>query len=184
MKRAGFKGRLPRIIACGSRSAAFDDFTTALSTAREGDIVILLVDSETPLRIDPATAQPVNPWKHLLNQDHWTKPAAAKDEHAYLMVVCMESWFLADVNALKSYFGPGFKEDKIKANPMIEQIPKDSVFKQLADATAESIHKGKYDGRSKARHSFEILGRLDPAKVRIASPHADRFFRFLDATLR
>ncbi len=48
-EKAGFIKRLPRVIPCGRRDAAYDDFCTALKVAtRTGDIVFLLVDSEDP----------------------------------------------------------------------------------------------------------------------------------------
>lgn len=30
LEKAGFKGRMPRIVACGSRNDAFDSFCTAI----------------------------------------------------------------------------------------------------------------------------------------------------------
>ncbi len=41
----------------------------------------------------------------------------------------------------------------------------------------QEVGGGEY---SKGGHSFEILETLDPAKVRAASPHADRFVQTLD----
>ena len=182
-ERAGFKGRMPAVSACGSRAAAFDDFKTALGAAKSGEFVVLLVDSEASVARDPATQTAVGPWTHLQSRDGWSKPSIATDDHAHLMVQCMESWFLADVDTLSQYFGSQFKADKIKSAPQIEAVSKDSVFKQLGDATANVKMKGKYDGRSKGKHSFEIMGRLDPEKVRQACPHANRLLKLLDAKL-
>jgi len=182
-ERAGLKGRMPKPIACGARDAAFDRFRTALSIAKSGEFAILLVDSEDPVAIDPATKNHVSPWIHLTSQARWTKPATATDDQAHLMVQCMETWFLADPDSLKTYFGPGFKADKIKTHPKLEDVGKSTVFKELAEATATVKTKSKYDDRSKGTHSFEILAKLDPAKVREACPHADRLLKTLEAKL-
>ena len=50
LERCGFAGRMPRLVACGGRSATFDDFKTAHRNAAEGDYVAMLADSEAPLR--------------------------------------------------------------------------------------------------------------------------------------
>ena len=91
------------------------------------------------------------------------------------MVQVMESWFLADVDALESYYGQGFRRQSLPANPNVEEVPKQDVERGLERAARET---GK-EGYRKGRDSFEILGRLDPVKVREASEHADRFVKAL-----
>lgn len=44
--KAGLAGRMPRIVACGSRADAYDSFCTAI---RNGEAAMLLVDSESPV---------------------------------------------------------------------------------------------------------------------------------------
>jgi hypothetical protein len=176
-ERATPSKQLPKIVACGSRADAFDHFQTALRTKDSSHFPILLVDSEAPVT--------TGTWDHLKTRkgDSWDKPDAATDEQAHLMVQCMESWFLADVEALKKYFGSGFKAHKLKSVPALESVSKDSVFKQLADATVDTKTKGRYDSRSKGRHSFEILAIIDPNKVRKCCPHAERVLKCLEAKL-
>ena len=48
MERCGFKGRMPKIVACGGRDQAYSKFRIALSGADKD--VFLLVDSEDPVR--------------------------------------------------------------------------------------------------------------------------------------
>ena len=161
-------GSRPRVIACGTRQAAFDDFRAAIRHAG-ADNSLLLVDSE----------RPVNPrhgnWQHLKSVDGWTKPRSATDDQAHLMVQCMESWFLADVELLADYYKEGFKRNAAPANPEIEQVPKRDVARGLQNA-ARRTQKGQYH---KTRHGFEILSRLDPTRVRDRSPHAGRLCRVL-----
>jgi hypothetical protein len=61
LERMGFQGRMPRLVACGGRGNAFDDFRTAFDTGGH-DYVALLVDSEEPIADIKAT------WSHLLAQ--------------------------------------------------------------------------------------------------------------------
>ena len=71
-EKAGLKGTMPRVVACGSRSNAYDDFCTALRTASADELPLLLVDSEAPVTV-------ADPWKHLKERegDQWDKPDTA-----------------------------------------------------------------------------------------------------------
>ena len=91
------------------------------------------------------------------------------------MVQVMESWFLADVDTLESFYGQGFRRRSLPANPNIEDIPKQDVDNGLVAATRDTS-KGRY---KKGAHSFKILESLDPARVMNASPHAKRFIAAL-----
>lgn len=167
-EKAGFKGRMPSVVACGSRQNAFDNFCTALKTASETVLPMLLVDSEE------AVSQ--SPWEHLKSRYGWERPIGANDKQAHLMVQVMESWFLADRLTLARHFGQGFRESALPNQTKIEVIPKQQVFDSLKSATRES-RAGVYD---KGKHSFDVLGKLDPSLVRSASPHAERLLLVLD----
>ena len=151
---------MPRIVICGPRNNAYDRFRTAHAY---GEDAMLLVDAEAPVAA-------VGPWEHLKNRDNWDRPIGAKDDQCQLMVQVMESWFLADVDALESYYGQGFRRQAIPRNPDIEDVPKPDVNNGLDQATRYT-QKGRYN---KGKHSFEILEKLDPAKIGDASPYAKR----------
>jgi hypothetical protein len=156
----------PRIVASGSRDEAYRDFCCALSD--DPDVSpVLLVDSEDPVPSGKTTAA------HLRDRDQWTKPLP--DGQVHLMVQCMEAWFLADKGKLAEYFGDGFKQSALPANPQVEEISKKDIFDGLNRATAATI-KGAYH---KTRHGFEILERLDPRTVQQHSSHAAALFRTL-----
>ena len=157
---------MPRIVACGSRDNAYDRFRTGHSS--KGVSAMLLVDSEGPV-----TA--LGTWQHLKSRDGWDRPSGATDDQCHLMVEVMESWFLADKDALQAYFGQGFRRQALPLNPNIEQIPKQDVERGLDGATQGTM-KGRY---RKGADSFGILMRLDPAKVRKGSCYADRFVKAL-----
>lgn len=46
LTKCGFALRMPKLIACGGREATFDHFKTAHETAKPGEYVALLIDSE------------------------------------------------------------------------------------------------------------------------------------------
>ena len=167
---SGLTGKMPAVVACGSRNDAYKSFCTALKRPKTGEVPLLLVDSED--------AFSGTPWTHLQARDHWDQPRNATDEHVYLMVHCMESWFLADPECLKTYFGNGFNENSLPGNVNVETISKVEVFKALKTATRRSKSKGEY---GKGQHSFEILERIDPGLVRAAAPNADRLLKKLES---
>ncbi len=166
LEKAGLKGNMPTIVACGSRNDAYNKFSKEKSGNNE--IAMLLVDSEGPVA-DPATD--AQPWRHLNSHDRWERPARASDAQCHLMVQTMESWFLADRQTLGDYYGQGFRASALPADPNIEQVAKQAVDAGIAAAT-RSAAKGRY---SKSKHSFDLLAKIDPAKVTNASPYAQRF---------
>ena len=115
------------------------------------------------------------PWLHLKLRegDGWELPHGSTDTDCNLMVQVMESWFLADRNTLKAFFGNGYKEKKIPAaSRSIEDVSKEDVYRALADATDDCKTKHPY---GKSDHSFKLLAKIDPAKVTAASHWAQRF---------
>ena len=165
--------RLPKIVACGPRESAYDDFRDAVkSNADQGRALFLLVDSE-------AQVTDSEPWRHLKARDNWNRPQNAAAESAHLMVQCMEAWFYADKHALERFFGPGFSTNALSGNPDIEAIPKQDIQSGLSAATRRA-RKGSYH---KGRHSFDILRLIDPDKVTAASSHARRLMEALRTAL-
>jgi hypothetical protein len=173
LEKAGFKGYMPRIVACGGRRNAFDQFCTAIRSGE--NLAILLVDSE-------ASVAEQDPWQHVAQRpgDRWEQPDGASADHLHLMVQCMEAWFLADRRALKDFYGQGFNERALPSAPC-EQVARPDLYHSLEQATRDTKTKGSY---GKGEHSFKLLERLDPRLVRKASPWAERFFSTLDRLLR
>lgn len=171
LEEAGFQGKMPRIIACGPRNDAYDSFKTA---HENNETCLLLVDAEEPI-IGGHT-----PWQHLKARDNWSKPRGAAEEQCHMMVQIMESWFLADKDALADFYGQGFQANTIPQNPNVERVSKRDVLDKLKQATRRT-QKGAY---SKSSHSFKILAMIDPDKVKEASWYAKRFLEQLDHQIR
>ena len=166
VRKAGAEGRMPKIIASGSRDEAYGDFKAAHA---QGNVTaMLLVDAEEEVTASGA-------WDHLRSRDNWRRPPGASNDQCHLMVQVMESWFLADRPALQEYYGQRFRSQALPGSQHIEQVPKQDVLSGLERATRATI-KGLYH---KGRHSFEILASLDPASVTSASPYAKRFIQAL-----
>ena len=173
LENAGFKGRMPRIVACGSRADAYDSFCTALNIEGVDQFPILLVDGEAPVTSAP--------WLHVKTRagDGWERPSGAADDHLHLMVQCMEAWFLADKDRLAGYYGQKFIPRHLPGNANAEEVAKADVMRGLKMAT-RGTKKGEY---SKGSHSFEILEGIASAKIKNL-PHVKRLFAVLDAKLQ
>ena len=126
----------------------------------------MLVDSENQVNNAP--------FRHLADQDGWNLQES-QNEQCHLMVQAMESWLIADVEALKKFYGQDFNDRSIPGNRDVEAISNNEVGMALKAAT-RNTSKGKYH---KIHHGPKILELLDVTKVRKAAPHCDRLFTTL-----
>ena len=157
------------IVMCGGRDAAFDAFRTALQQHSDA-FNVLLVDSEVPVV--------TTPWHHLQERDGWGDDRVS-DDHCQLMTQTMEAWFIADVEALSTFYGPEFRRGCIPRNPDVEQIAKADLEASLRSASRDTL-KGEYH---KIRHASGLLKIIDASTVRRASRHCDRLFTILAAKM-
>lgn len=154
-----------RVVMCGSRHEAYDAFRRGTREHAEA-AVLLLVDAEGPVA---GTER-----EHLAAQDRWDL-AFAGDDSLHLMTQLMESWIIADPDALARFYGQGFAAKSIPRRKNVEDIPKADVEKALKDAT-RNTHPGPYH---KTRHAPKILETLDPATVRARAPRCERLVQHL-----
>ena len=157
------------IIICDSRNNTFSQFKSALKEHPDA-FNVLLVDAEASVKKAP--------WQHLKERDNWNKPEV-DDTCCHLMVQMMEAWFLADIEALKRFYGQGFKENAIPKNLNVEKINKTEIYSALQKATKETS-KGEY---GKIQHGARLLEQISVAKVRAASLYCDRLCDRLFTTL-
>lgn len=167
-EKSGLGQRKPRIVSCGTRGAAYEDFCHAVSKAGEKDIYWLLVDSEAVVEVGQEQV-----WTHVKNRqgDGWDQPVTADAEMLHFMVECMENWFLADHQSLEKYFGQGFRVASLPRQRNVENVAKNEVYTALRKATENCDGKGAY---SKGKHSFTLLEKIDPAKLERVAPFAKR----------
>ncbi|MGV3659743.1 MAG: DUF4276 family protein [Prosthecobacter sp.] len=148
LERMGFKGRKPRLVACGGRNSVLDDFSIALRTSR-GGYVAMWIDSEEPMQDIEAA------WKHLAevtSVDKWEQPAGARDDQVLFMTTCMETWIVADKNTLRSYYGQHLNESALPPTTDLERRSRHDVQDRLVRATQNC--KNAF---AKGKRSFEVL---------------------------
>ncbi|HOZ62659.1 MAG TPA: DUF4276 family protein [Smithellaceae bacterium] len=170
-KAAGLSGQMPRPVRGKGRLNTHDLFVTAFNARKADELPLLLLDSEEALQ-DGHTV-----WQHLKARDNMEKPLQATEEHVYLMVQVMETWLLADPDALRRYFGSKCKIEKIPAWMNLEVIDKQRIFDTLQQITADCGVKVY----AKGKVSFELLGTISPEKVKEKCPNAKRLLDFLAA---
>lgn len=141
------------------------DYLTALKTHRRA-LNVLLLDSDEPPGLSSARLQGKKGLK------------GCDSKCIFWMVEVMESWFLADIEALQKRYKGGFNRKAIKVQPNVEKVRKVDVISQLETATRRT-KAGKYQ----KSHAFKLLGLIDPVKVRKAAPHCQRMFSIILAKL-
>ncbi|MGH9800245.1 MAG: DUF4276 family protein [Blastocatellia bacterium] len=143
-----------RIIFCGSKTAAYENFRDGLVDYPQA-LNFLLVDSDGPKELSQ------NCWQYL----GWNS-FGADEWQCHLMVQEIEAWFLADIEALRAIFR---KKLNVKMTPNVEQL---SNPKEL-------LKKYTQDNYNVIVHAASLLETIDVAKVRQAAPHCERLFKTL-----
>jgi hypothetical protein len=174
IRKLGFVERMPRIVACGGREKAYDDFKNSITSARNDEYPMLLVDSEDPVALDSC------PWDHLRARDNWNCPVGAEDDQAQMMATCMESWIMADHSTLRNYFGSCLRENALIQVNDLENRSRQELMDALKSATNSC---GRNRGYDKGRCSFQLLAELDPVTLEQNLPHFKRFKDALDLHL-
>ncbi len=173
-EKCGFSGRMPALVACGARNDAYDDFKIAHAEAASADFIGLLVDSEDPVADIEQT------WQHVGqgDVDNWPKPSGATEKQLMLMTTSMETWMVADREALKAHCGPRLNESALPAVQNMEQRDRHTILNALQAASRDC--PGPY---AKGPKSFELLGKLDPVVLEQHLPSFKRVRRILDGNL-
>ncbi len=164
-----FSGRQPKVVACGGRGAAFDDFGTALREAARKDLdtfIILLVDAEAEVNVSSAR-------QHLSQRDGWDLQGIG-DDQVHLLVQAIEAWLIADRDALRKHYGADLNENALPGRQP-EEIPKNDLKRALKQAGRNTKKKGYHE----ISDGTKILELLDPAKVRAACPHCRALFAII-----
>jgi hypothetical protein len=172
LENCGFRGRLPRLVACGGRGATFDSFCVAEAQKGPGDFVAMLIDSEEPM------ADLEKAWDHLRIRDHWDRPEGASDDQVLLMQTCMETWIVADRAALQEHYGEELQESALPSLVNLETRQRHAIQDALIRAT-----KNCTNAYRKGKRSFEVLAELDPRTLAANLPSFVRMIRILSEKL-
>ncbi len=151
-----------KLVPCGSRNDAFNGFKNAVRNGVAG-IIVLLVDAEGSVETFAR--------EHLKSRDGWDLSFAA-DDKVHLMIQTMETWIVADTEALADYYGQNFQESALSSRNDLEIATKTEIAQALKQAT-RATQKGVYH---KIRHASDLLKRIDSSKVRNRCPSCERLF--------
>lgn len=130
--------------------------------------MILLVDAEGPVASPPE--------RHLSDRDGWEMDFAPANT-VHLMVQSMETWIVADADALNDYYGNRFRRRVLPRTTELETVDRAVIADALKRAVLDTS-KGTYQ---KIRDGGGLLGRLDSDVVRQACPSCATFLDALDA---
>lgn len=164
LEKSGFSCCMPQIIAGGGRNGTYNRFRSAFFANHDPNItIILLVDSEDPLT--------TSPWTHLNKRDGWERPNGASDDQVQLMVTCMETWIMADRQALRHFFGDCLKENRLLPAIELESRPCHEVQTALDFATRDCGRNRQYH---KGDISFQVMAVLTPEILQQYLPNFQR----------
>jgi len=164
---ADSKGWRWRLVALGGRDQTFRRWSKAV-TAEPETLHVLLVDAE-----EAATRPPCEHLRQRVGDGWQIDPALEPQVH--LMVQCMETWLVADPDALAAYYGQHFERGRLPNRANLEEEPKSDVYRALELATKKTP-KGVY---GKIRHASALLARIDANRARARCPHCERLFATL-----
>ncbi len=156
------------VVRCKGRVNAFARFSK-YHWDHPDDLCVLLVDSECNVPDGQGVWETVSEREG----DGWVKPAWASESHLFLMVPFVETWLVADPDALASYFGQGFRPLELPGLTNLEERSKDDLERRLKRATAAAL-RGPY------RHGLAhlIIEKVNPDRVRTLR-HGRRLFEEL-----
>ena len=157
-----------QLITGGSTDITIERFIQGVE-ANPDAFNILLVDSDSPDNGNLiACIKTRSCWDREIGRD-------VTDDQIHFMVQVMESWFLADKDALERYYGSGFRSNRLRQGSNVEQVPKDDVIRGLENATRNTSKK-KYH---KTKHAPDLLSAIDASRVRSVAPNCDKLFTSL-----
>ena len=156
-----------KLVACGGRDEAYRKFTRFNDVRYH--IAVLLVDSEEHVPKDLPCHE------HLMKRDGWDLKNVNVD-NVHLMVQSMETWIVADLNALQEYYGPKFNSRILPTTQNLEHVSKNDVAQSLCRATTETT-KGAYH---KIHHAKDLLKLMESSVVRVRCPRCELLFTRLE----
>lgn len=161
------------ILPSGNTQSTYDEFIRSVAGAPE-KLNLLLVDS------DDAVPAGQTARAFLQNKYKKWKLQAVEDSRCHLMVRTMESWFVADLDALEKFYGQNFQRSAFPKNPNVEAIDKAAIENAL-DAVSSRTKKENYQ---KIEHGAKILESISAEKVRNAAPYCKKLFKVITENVK
>lgn len=172
LENCGFKGKMPKLVSCGGRESAFKHFQTAHANNSNSDYVAMLIDSENIL------TDSNEPWNHLKERDGWDKPSGSENDQVLFMTTCMETWIVADRDALANHYGSDLQDNALPPLVDLELRSRQEIMEKLSHATRNCSNAYK-----KGKRSFNVLEKLSPNKLESHLPSFVRVKRILENRL-
>jgi len=132
LENCGFKDNMPRLVSCGGRESAFNHFQTAHANKSNSDYVAMLIDSENIL------TDSNEPWNHLKERDGWDKPSGSENDQVLFMTTCMETWIVADRDALANHYGSDLQDNALPPLVDLELRSRQEIMEKLSPNKLES----------------------------------------------
>lgn len=107
----------------------------------------------------------------------WNKPEGATENNLFFMAACMETWIVADEDALQEFYGKCFQSNLPRAEAL-NTVTKNDIMDALEKSTKECGKEKQYNKNNK-KDSFKILEKVDVAKITKRNIYAKDFFEFL-----
>ena len=169
-KELGDQAKKIKIIPSGHQNDTIKNFKQHNDPEKTA---YLLVDSEQEITASTTAIL------HLQNKQPtyrklWKETA---DKQVHLMVQKMESWFLADLEGLRKFYGDSPAQLKPPQN--VETLSKKEV-----DAVLRTCIKFTKKKQYEKSHGHVLLGYINPKKVRKASYFCNHFFSTLEDHLK
>ena len=160
-----------KLVCCGSRDETFRKFRKAFQVG-EYAITVLLVDAEAPVE-GPVEDRSVR--DHLRSRDGWDFDFVSAADVIHLMIQTIETWIVADQQALAKYYGQGFRGNELPKTINLETVAKTKISGAL-NRSIRHTQKGLYH---KIRHASDLLKKIDPQHVASRCPSCARLFATL-----
>lgn len=184
--RAGFSVFLQEVaIACADARIAWNPvcakcdgetfklFRHSIRTRPGGWSAVLLDSDCCP---EPGTADVL---EFLRKEKRWDV-SGLEASQCHLMVVKMETWFLADPEAMEKHFGRGFETGALPRSANLEMLP----GKAIDEAISRAVRGTKREKYRKIQDAAKLLQLISPQLVRQRSKSCDRLFNTLLEAVR
>ncbi|MCY4289378.1 MAG: DUF4276 family protein [Aestuariivita sp.] len=158
-----------KLVCCGSRNKAFEAFRNAQKIEKD-TVNVLLVDAEELVKVSPID--------HLWTQDGW-KFSKEEQDFVHLMTQTMETWIIADPEAMCNYYEDGFKANSLPKASDLETVTKAEIDRALKLATKDTQKKHYH----KIHHAGDLLALIDPSRVRQRCSYCERLFTLIEETI-